>query len=204
MAESKIEFINRVRREKRWPEVNAFLDSTIVDETKKLKDAGLKANRSKVADESWKRTMAAFPPLRPGAKSTPSVVEVASPVSGESAEGTSPGDVELSPLPAAWGELAETAPFDVEVEWVHQNRVLVVEERDSAKSLLHWERARKPAPSYGAVNLMEFAATNRKGFMDIVKSVKPGSGSDEENVRREKTSIEEIRKILEELENSDG
>jgi len=82
---------------------------------------------------------------------------------------------------------------------VHQNRVLVVEDRPGGKSLLHWERARKAAPSYGAVNLMEFAATNRKGFVDILQRVKPGDGGEEESIRREKTSIEEIRKILADL-----
>jgi len=86
-----------------------------------------------------------------------------------------------------------------EVEWVHQNMVLVIEYRGSKPPKLHWERAQKPPPSHGARNLMEFAATNRAGFMKIVQSLRPGMGSDEEMMRREKVRIEEIRRVLEEL-----
>jgi hypothetical protein len=102
-------------------------------------------------------------------------------------------------FPDTWGSLPDSAALDVEVEWVHQNRVLVVEDRPGKPSLFHWERAQKPPPSYGAVNLMEFAANNRKGFMDILQRVKPGMDGEENMVRREKVKVEEIRRVLEQM-----
>jgi len=84
------------------------------------------------------------------------------------------------------------------VDWVHQNRALVVEERPSGPSRLHWIRARSPAPSYGAVNLMEFAAINRKGFMDLLVRVKPGGGEKEgsSDDNREEMQIADVERIL--------
>jgi len=46
---------------------------------------------------------------------------------------------------------------------------------------------------------MHFAATNRAGFMNMLQRVKPGAGSEDDIVRREKVKIEEIKRILEEL-----
>ncbi len=185
MTESKIELTERLRREGRWAEASKLKDEAI----KEAKKAGMKSDEAK--DAGWEAMEKAYPPL-------PSTAE---PEHGddETEEKAAGRAVGPTTLPVAWGELPDSAPLDVEVEWVHQNRVLVVEERASGKSLLHWERARKPAPGYGAVNLMEFAATNRKGFMDILQRVKPGENGDEENVRREKKSIAEIRGILEQL-----
>ncbi len=184
MTESKIELTERLRREGRWAEASKLKDEAI----KEAKKAGMKSDEAK--DAGWDAMEKAYPPL-------PSTAE---PEHGdEDAKGRAVVLVGSSALPDTWGELPDSAPFEVEIEWVHQNRVLVVEDRASGKSLLHWERARKPAPSYGAVNLMEFAATNRKGFMDILQRVKPGDNGDEENIRREKMKIGEIQRILDEI-----
>jgi len=102
-------------------------------------------------------------------------------------------------VPESWGVLPDSAPFEVEVEWVHQNMVLVIEERGTKAPLFRWERAQGAAPSHGARNLMHFAATNRAGFMNMLQRVKPGAGSEDDIVRREKVKIEEIKRILEEL-----
>ena len=185
--ESKIELTERLRREGRWEEASKRKDEMV----KLLRAEGMK--RTEAVEEAWRRLAVEYPPLPHTAEPEP---EHGDDEAEEKAAGRVVGP---TTLPAAWGDLPESAPFEVEVEWVHQNRVLVVEERASGKSLLHWERARKPAPSYGAVNLMEFAATNRKGFMDILQRVKPGENGDEENIRREKTSIAEIKRILEDL-----
>ena len=189
MSESKIELTERLRREGRWAEASKRKDEMV----KLLRADGMK--RTEAVEEAWRRLAAEYPPLPHTAEPEPEP-EHGDDETEEKAAGRAVGP---TTLPVAWGELPDSAPLDVEVEWVHQNRVLVVEERASGKSLLHWERARKPAPGYGAVNLMEFAATNRKGFMDILQRVKPGENGDEENVRREKKSIAEIRGILEQL-----
>ena len=186
--ESKIELTERLRREGRWAEASKRKDEMV----KLLRAEGMK--RTEAVEEAWRRLAVEYPPLPHTAEPEP---EHGDDEAEEKAAGRVVGP---TTLPAAWGELPDSAPFEVEVEWVHQNRVLVVEERAGGASRLHWERARKPAPSYGAVNLMEFAATNRKGFMDILQRVKPATDDgDEENIQREKKSIAEIRGILEQL-----
>lgn len=107
-------------------------------------------------------------------------------------------------VPKSWGNLPDSAPFDAEIEWVHQNMVLVIEDRNAKAPLFHWDRAQKPAPSHGARNLMHFAATNRVGFMNMLQRVKPGIGGDEDVLRREKVRIEEIKRILEEFREAKG
>jgi hypothetical protein len=184
--ESRIELTDRLRREGRWPEASKRKDEMV----KLLRAEGMK--RTEAAEEAWRRLAAEYPPL-------PHTTEL---------EPEPDDDEELAVcvvgpnvLPSAWGDLPESASFEVEVEWVHQNRVLVVEERTGGASRLHWEHARKPAPSYGAVNLMEFAATNRKGFMDILQRVKPATDTgEEENIKRERRSLAEIRGLLERMQ----
>ena len=109
------------------------------------------------------------------------------------------GEIGGHDVPQSWGNLPESAPFDAEVEWVHQNMVLVIEERGTKGPKFHWDRAQSAAPSHGARNLMQFAATNRAGFMNMLQRVKPGAGGEEDIVRREKVKIGEIERILEEL-----
>ncbi len=188
MNESKIQLTERLRREGRWGEASKWKDERI----KTLRAEGMKRNEA--SGQAWEELEQKYPP-------TATIEE-----SMESPPADDPGDTteEVAsvpsgscPFPASWGDIPDTAPFEVEVEWVHQNRVLVVEERPGGSHKLRWERARKPAPSYGAINLMEYAATNRKGFMDILQRVKPSAGEeDEENIKREKKSIAEIREII--------
>jgi hypothetical protein len=185
MTESKIETTVRLQRDGRWPEASKWKDAKI----KELRTQGM--SRAEAQEEAWRLLAIEYPHL-------PSAAEPEHSDDVGDVEGKAAMLLGSSPLPAAWGELPDSAPFDAEVEWVHQNRVLVVEERSSGKSLLHWERARKPAPSYGAVNLMEFAATNRKGFMDILQRVKPGSSGEDQQIVREKQSVADIRKMIQE------
>lgn len=179
MAESKIELTERLRREGRWADASEWKDEMV----RALRAEGMK--RQEASTEAWQRLAIEYPPL-------PITVEVLGEAEVEQSEA-----LEVVSLPAAWGLLPDSAPFEAEVEWVHQNRVLVVEERRGGSPVLHWERARKPAPSYGAASLMDFAATNRKGFMDILQRIKPAAHDDDDaNVRREQKSIAEIRAVL--------
>jgi len=195
MTESKIELTERLRREGRWAEASKFKDTAL----KEFRAKGMK--RTEAAEAAWGAMATAFPPLPPiepppilpptVASKPPSALEEAASCQTGHAAG-------FTMIPAAWGTIPDSAPLDAEVDWVHQNRVLVVEERPGGSVRLHWDRARKPAPSFGAINLMEFAATNRKGFMDILQRVKP-DGGEAEIVQREKKSVAEIRKILQQM-----
>jgi hypothetical protein len=169
---SKTETMERLRSDGRWSEASLWKDAKV----KELRESGMK--RTDATEEAWRLLEIEYPPL---------AIEPA---------GVTGRVVGTTALPIGWGDLSESAPFATEVEWVHQNRVLVVEEKAAGRCVLHWERARQPAPSYGAVNLMEFAATNRKGFMDILQRVKPEGSGDEENVKRERKTLAEIEDLL--------
>ena len=195
MNESKIELVERLRASGQWPEAVRRKDERV----KALRAEGMK--RAEAADEAWRWLAAEYPspapaePPREPPASVPAGSAPPTPCASDCAAGS-------SSIPDTWGDIPESAPFEAEVDWVHQNRPLVVEERPSGPSRLHWPRARSPAPSYGAVNLMEFAASNRKGFMDLLVRVKPGREEDENspNARHEETQIAEIERMLRELD----
>jgi hypothetical protein len=101
-------------------------------------------------------------------------------------------------LPKSWGSIPATARFEAEVDWVYANYTLIVEERASGKNRLYLNRALSPAPSRAAIGLAEWAKDNRKAVYEqmVIKTKKGFEGGDEEKVRAEKKSIEEIRSIL--------
>ena len=115
--ESKIELTERLRREGRWEEASKRKDEMV----KLLRAEGMK--RTEAVEEAWRRLAVEYPPLPHTAEPEP---EHGDDEAEEKAAGRVVGP---TTLPAAWGDLPESAPFEVEVEWVHQNRVLVVEER---------------------------------------------------------------------------
>jgi len=159
--------------------------------------------KTKAEDKAFELALEKYPPLSPlprqrAKQRTEPLVESPS----GAAWGNWEHEIGGCDVPASWGDLPESAPFDAEVEWVHQNMVLVIEERGTKTPLFHWDRAQKAAPSHGARNLMQFAASNRAGFMNMLQRVKPGAGGEEDIVRREKVKIEEIERILEELRES--
>lgn len=157
--------------------------------------------RAEASEAAWNAMLEAFPPLVPADRPTepPPGAASESTHGEEAARCVSDGAAGLPPVADTWGEIPDSAPFEAEVEWVHQNRVLVVEERPSGSARLHWNRARNPAPSYGAINLMEFAATNRAKFMDVLLRVKPGSEEQEEEAKSDDPSLEEVERMLAEM-----
>jgi hypothetical protein len=164
----------RLRREGRYNEAFRQKDEII----RELRDGGMK--RKEAGDEAWRRMAAEFPPLAaraaPESTAPPTTANPSAPLAESSSTTPVPASTGVAgdtPIPVAWGTIPDTAPLGVEVEWAHQNRSLVVEDRPGGQFRLRWDRARSPAPSYGAISLMEFAATNRKGFMDLVVRVKP-------------------------------
>jgi hypothetical protein len=91
------------------------------------------------------------------------------------------------------------APRDVEIEWVHQERILVIEKRRGKESRLHLERATRPAPSKGAVALMQTAASADLEFTEMLFRAKPSDDDDAEMVKRERKSLAEVERILDEM-----
>lgn len=85
----------------------------------------------------------------------------------------------------------------VELSWCQANRLLVVEERPTGATRVHLERARSPAPSWAAIGWLETSIRAYSKYCDIVaKSLK----DEQQNVRRERMQIDEIRGLLEEMQ----
>jgi len=183
---SKLTLSRRLAAEGRLDEAMAYKDAMIRELRKQFPNAGMGAS-VEVKERAWEMMEEKYPPLAGFEQYEKTCVK------------PKKGTVLGVKRPEDWGELPDSAELGVEVDWVHQNRSLVVEEMSSGAVKLNWDKARTAAPSYGAVNLMEFAATNRKGFMDLLVRVKPGTGVEEEGVKREKTRVEEMRKILEQF-----
>ena len=101
-------------------------------------------------------------------------------------------------LPHRWGELPESAKWEDEVEWVHNNRVLVVGRTKEGLVRLDWNLAKTAAPSMGAVGLMQDAAANPQWFSrDILpKAKRGGEEEDPEKVVEERRRLEDVRELL--------
>jgi len=102
--------------------------------------------------------------------------------------------------PPDWGELPATARYEDEVEWVYQNYLLVtVVDKRGTRILL--DRAKSAAPSHGAIGMLEWAIDNRTAFFkDVVPRAKRGAdGGEEAKARLERSSVEEIREMLDQL-----
>ena len=97
-----------------------------------------------------------------------------------------------------WDDLPEAVDPRVESRWVAANLDLVVDKKGE-RVVLRWRRAKGPPPSWSARRLMEHAAVSPKGYMERVwmKFAMEVQGGDDEQVRRERKSVEEIRAVLE-------
>lgn len=101
-------------------------------------------------------------------------------------------------LPLEWGEIPRKASRREEVEWVHQNYVLVVK-RVKDKNKFYWRYASSPAPSYGAIRLMRRAALSPETWDREVFFKMRGDGEAEGEAGRrrgERQSIEEMERVL--------
>jgi hypothetical protein len=103
-------------------------------------------------------------------------------------------------IPESWGKLPDTAKWIDEVEWVHQQRILVIGTTKSGDIRLDWHQATLPAPSKGAMALMKSVAENPQWFdKDILPKAKRVGEAVEENVEQVKKSVAaeaEIEEIL--------
>ena len=101
-------------------------------------------------------------------------------------------------LPHRWGELPESAKWEDEVEWVHNNRVLVVGRTKAGLVRLDWNLAKTAAPSMGAVGLMQDAAANPQWFSrDILSKAKRGGEEDDpERLVEERRRLGDVRELL--------
>lgn len=100
----------------------------------------------------------------------------------------------LGDLPADWPQLPDNAPLQVEISWVSANRLRV---RNGAGVDL--SKASRPAPSYSALSWLETSILFPSKFADISVKATANQSDEQENVRREKLAIDEIRALLAEM-----
>jgi hypothetical protein len=190
---AKLAITKRLTLEGRYKEACEGRDN----ERRRLRKAGV--DRADAVDQSWAWLEEHYPPLpkaeveaREAAKrepKEPAAVEV---------EGDIPG---LNVFPKAWGELPKRAKWEDEMEWAYQNLQLVLVGA-GLKRRVDLKKATSPAPSYGAVACLRMAVSNFNSFMkDLLPKAKRGEveGEEQEMVRRERKSIEEIRALLEQM-----
>jgi len=103
-------------------------------------------------------------------------------------------------VPKSWGSLPGGVREREEVEWVAQNIGLVVKDRGQ-KPRYVLQRALRPAPSHRALNFLAFAVGNWNTFWkDVYPKYTAGSDEERDGGRRERMKIEEISRILDEME----
>lgn len=100
----------------------------------------------------------------------------------------------LGELPSNWGELPANASLQAEISWVSANRLRV---RDG--NGVDLSRALSPAPSYSALSWLETSILFPSKFADISVKATAQAQDETELVRRERLSIDEIRRILAEM-----
>ena len=181
MNESKIELTERLRAEGRWVEASNFKETVRAD----LRAKGMA--RQEAVEGSWEAMAEAYPPL-------PVMEATAEPANdGGRVQG-------LGDIPASWGTLPANASLQSELNWVQANRLVVVEERPSGAIRVHLDRARSPAPSQAALGWLETSIRAYAKYVDVLARSLKDEVDEAENVRRERMRIDEIKQLLDEMD----
>lgn len=107
----------------------------------------------------------------------------------------------LSDIPPEWLPLPANASMATEIGWVQANRLLIVEERPGKATIVRLGKAISPAPSYAALGWLETSVRSYAKFVDVAAKVSGGGEEDEGAVmRRERKSIDEVKRLLAEME----
>ena len=176
MNESKIELTERLRRENRWAEASKFKDTALAD----FRAKGMK--RGEAGAAAWEAMCEAYPPL-PEAEAAAVNVRVQG----------------LSDIPLAWPDLPDNASLNAEIAWCQANRLRIVEEKSSGSTVVHFDRARSPAPSWAALGWLETSIRTYSKYVDIVAKALKDQVDEQANIRRERMAIDEIRELLSEM-----
>jgi hypothetical protein len=167
----KLSLMNRLRGEGRWAEAESFKDATLTE----FKAAG----RKDAAEAAWEATAAKYPPLtnagEPAAEAPAAVADKGPP----------------------WKDLPDSTDIDDDRRWAYNWASVCIDRTATGVNKINWHLATRP-PSKGALLQMMAAASSPQTFIEAVnKTLGAKQGEeDEENQRREKKSIAEIRKVL--------
>ena len=181
MNESKVELMDRLRREGRWSEASKFKDAALAD----FRAKGM--TRDEAGAAAWEAMEKAYPP-----RSAEDVVVDAGRVRG------------LQEIPSDWPDLPSNASLQAELRWCQSNRIRVAEEMRGGAIRVHLERAGSPAPSHAALGWLETAIRFPAKFVDICARSLKDQVDEADRVRRERMSIAEVESLLAEMVDDNG
>ena len=208
--ERRREFRNRMVREGRWEEAEAFRETV----RKTCKGDGMDSEMA--VETSWDECERNFPTLTEVDEDREELKAIAEEEAAAETEAAAEGNpampmpsrsrarriIHVSKTPTSWGEIPKTASLRVEVDWARQNRFLAV--RHGMKTdRLDLTKCQGPAPSHYAVSILEWSMKNEHAFMNnLVPKIMINSDgdSDSEMVKRERLSIREIEEVLQQFQ----
>jgi hypothetical protein len=178
------------RREGRYEEIAEFRQQVKEATKKAWKAEGRQWDRDELNEVAWQEAARAFPPLNtermPGTDSQ-----------SESAHcGRVTG---LGDIPVDWPRLPANASLPAEIGWVQASRVDVVEPLPGGGARVRLARADAPAPSKAALGWLETAILFPAKFADVAVKATQYQEDEQQLVRRERKSIDELRAILAEM-----
>ena len=101
-----------------------------------------------------------------------------------------------------WRDVPTEGNYEADVKWAYEQMGLVVVERSGQQPRLFWDRATEAPPSRAAETWLGFAATNKAKFLgEIVPKAfnKSDRATDEEEIKQEEKTIEQLREVLRKL-----
>jgi hypothetical protein len=169
MTESKIEIVERLRRENRWPEASKFKDTALQE----FRAKGMKRDEATAA--AWEAMATAYPPIGEAAPETPD------------ATAGKPSTEYDSDIDALLDRIGDGRPSDLvqDTLWAYEH---LANRRIKASD----------APSCGAWALLEWARQYRNRFFEQVlpKAMLNKPSEADENVREAEMRAEEIEAVL--------
>jgi hypothetical protein len=106
--------------------------------------------------------------------------------------------VGLGEIPAHWPVLAANASLSAEISWVQANRLHCVQDRGE-QTVVDLSKALAPAPSWAALGWLETSIRAYSKYVDVAAKASASMDDANEQVKRERLGIDEIRSLLSEM-----
>lgn len=110
----------------------------------------------------------------------------------------------LSDLPKGWPELPANASLSTEIGWVQANRLFMVTEAPGKATRVRLGKASTPAPSRAALGWLETSIRSYAKYVDVVAKASTGAEDEGAVMRRERRSVDEVRALLQEMQEAEG
>jgi hypothetical protein len=104
----------------------------------------------------------------------------------------------LDKIPPSWRPLPGNASLQAEISWVQANRLMVVKETGNG-TVVSLRKAMGPPPSWAALGWLETSIRTYAKFVEVAAKATASIASEEEEIKRERVAIEEVRRLLNEM-----